>query len=489
MTHEPTGPSAVEAVATSLQRIAELDRSGPLLRSVIEVSPAAERLASERDAERAKGYIRGPLHGVPVLVKDNVDTADLPTTAGSYALTSDLPDADAPLVARLREAGAIVVGKANLSEWANFRSTHSSSGWSAVGGLCVNPHALDRSAGGSSSGSGVAVAAGLAPMAVGTETDGSIACPAALNGIVGLKPTVGLIPRTGVVPISHSQDTPGPMTRTVLDAARMLGVLAVTSATDPATLAPDRRASADYTAFCSGEVAGLRIGLPRKKLWGYSPQADSAAEAAVRLLAAHGVEVVDDADLPSLEELFEVDHELAVLRSEFKAGIAAYLATRGPDGPKTLADLIAFNSDHADKELVHFGQEAFEQSVDAPDLDDPGYLHALAECRRLGRSEGIDAALRKHGVDALVMPSYPPAWKIDLVNGDHVNGSCTKPSAVAGYPILTVPSGMVDGLPVGVAFVGTAWSEPTLLRLGYAVEQLLNLGDQLLPAFRPAQAG
>ncbi|MEQ7128958.1 amidase family protein [Actinopolymorpha sp. B11F2] len=528
-THGHTA-TAADGVAALLRRIEGVDRSGPTLRSVIRTNHDAVTEAAALDVEAAAGRRRGPLHGVSVLVKDNIDTAGaMGTTAGSLALAGAGPAADAPLVRRLRDAGMVVLGKTNLSEWANFRSSGSSSGWSAVGGLCVNPHALDRSAGGSSSGSGAAVAAGLAPLAVGTETDGSILCPAALCGVVGIKPTVGLVDGTGIVPISHSQDTAGPIARTVRDAALLLSVLASAGrpggrgdgsgpgsgapAGDPPV--PGRRAYDDYQAYCRSDgLRGARIGLPRHGLWGYSARADALAEEAVRVLAAQGATIVDPANLPSLDELSMSEAEMTVLATEFKVGIEAYLATRGvraPDGrgaadagsrvagasgvagsdglrvPRTLADLMAFNDAHADVEFAHFGQDRFEDALRTGGLDDPAYREALETCRRLGRSEGIDAALRTHDLDALVAPTYPPAWKIDLVNGDHVSGSCTQVPAVAGYPVITVPCGAADGLPVGLAFIGTAWSEPTLIRLAYAFEQALDFS--LTPAFRPPQTG
>lgn len=470
--------TSADAVATLLRRIAEIDRSGPILRSVISTAPDAVEVAAALDAERQAGSARGPLHGVPVLVKDNIDTVGpMGTTAGSLALVGSQPGADATLVRRLRDAGAVVVGKTNLSEWANFRSTNSTSGWSAVGGLCVNPHALDRSAGGSSSGSAAAVAAGLAPLAVGTETDGSIVCPAALCGVVGLKPTVGLVSRQGVVPIAKCQDTPGPITRTVWDAAALLSVLA-----EPAARGPR-----DYTAYCRDDgLRGARIGVPRRVLWGYSTEADDLAEEAIRLLAARGATIVDPAELPSIEELSRSDAEMTVLYTEFKVCLEEYLATRTPGSPRTLADLVAFNEAHADEELRHFGQDRFEVALHTQGLDDPDYLAALETCRVLGRERGIDAALAAHDLDALVVPAYPPAWPIDLENGDLIAGGCSQPAAVAGYPLLTVPCGVVDGLPVGLAFMGTAWSEPTLVRLGYAFERALGL--TIRPAYRPTSA-
>lgn len=462
--HEPPTRAA-------LRRLREIDgddpdRATPGLHTMVALNPHAEDDAARLEAERRDGRVRGPLHGVPVVVKDNIDVAGIPTTAGSLALAGNVPTADAPLVRRLREAGAVVLGKSNLSEWANFRSTRSTSGWSATGGLTLNPHALDRSAGGSSSGSAAAVAAGITRYAVGTETDGSITCPAALCGVVGIKPTVGLIagsgPEDGVVPVAHSQDTPGPIAATVAEAATLLDVLAGTG-----------RRFAD--ASSADDVHGLRIGLPRRVLWGYSPEADAMCERAVSRLSALGVAVVDPADLPGIAALAESEAEAIVLHTEFKVDLETYLA-RCPDGvPRTLAELVAWNLEHADEELVHFGQERFERALATRGLDDPAYLEALAECRRLGRDEGIDGALRAYDLDALAMPTYPPAWKIDLVNGDHVTGACAQPSAIAGYPIVTVPCGAVDGLPVGLAFAGTAGSEETLIRLAATLERDLAL--------------
>lgn len=475
-----------------LARIDDIDCSGPTLRSVIRVNPRAEAEAEELDAEADAGRRRSPLHGMPVLVKDNIDTAGpMGTTAGSFALAEDSPRRDAPLVTRLREAGLVILGKTNLSEWANFRSTGSSSGWSAVGGLCLNPHALDRSAGGSSSGSGAAVAAGLAPLAVGTETDGSILCPSALCGVVGIKPTVGLINGRGIVPISHSQDTAGPIATTVADAAALLSILASTPYEDnlvthtPAV--PGRHAHQDYTQFCQPDgLRGARIGVPRKGLWGYSAAADALAEQAVELLASHGATIVDPADIPSYDALASSEDELTVLLTEFKVGIEAYLAD-SERAVRSLEDLVAFNTAHAETELAHFGQEIFERALQTNGLADPAYQRARETCLRLGRSEGIDAVLSRHELDALVAPAYPPAWKIDLVNGDPRLGSCTQTAAVAGYPAVTVPFGTVDGLPVGLAFLGTAWSEPTLIRLAYAYETVR--GPAPRPTFRPPRVG
>ena len=458
--------------AAYLARIEALDRQGPTLRAVIETNPDALRLAAELDAERKARGARGPLHGIPVLVKDNVDTADrMTTTAGSLALEGSIAPRDAFLVERLRAAGAVVLGKANLSEWANFRSTRSSSGWSARGGQCRNPYALDRNPCGSSSGSGVAVSANLCPVAVGTETDGSIVCPATTNGVVGLKPTVGLVSRAGVIPISASQDTAGPMARTVADAALLLGALAGEDPRDEATRASRGQAHADYTRFLDPRgLQGARVGVARK-LAGFHPEVDALFDEAVGALKRAGAEVVDPADIPHLREYDEAEYE--VLLFEFKAGLNAYLAGLGPQARvRTLADVIAFNQRERAREMPHFGQEIALLAQEKGGLDAPAYRDALAKCRRLSRDEGLDAVLRQHRLDALVAPTGGPAWLTDPVNGDHyTGGGASTPAAVAGYPHLTVPMGFVRGLPIGLSFLGAAWSEPTLLRLGYAYEQ------------------
>jgi amidase len=442
---------ALRAVEELQARSREVD---PLVNAICTPDPAALTEAARLDTERADGRVRGPLHGVPVLVKDNIDTAGLPTTAGSLALAGQPPPPqDAPLVRRLREAGCIVLGKTNLSEWANFRGSASSSGWSAYGGLTRNPYALNRSAGGSSSGSGAAVAAGLADFAVGTETNGSIVCPAALNGVVGIKPTVGLIPQQGIVPISHSQDTAGPMARTVSQAAALLTVLT--------------GGAADYAAHCLGEdLSGVRVGVPRGPLWGYSASLDQVTEEALELLSRCGATLVDHLSLPSPGG---EEDQLSVLFHELKVGLAVYLATRTDGGPRTLADVIAFNTEHADVELRYFGQELFERSEATEGLDSPLYGAARVAALRAGR-DGIDGLLRDHRLDALVMPSYSPAWTIDLLNGDHVLGSSSTHAALAGYPLISVPSGLVEGLPVGITFSGTAHSDATLIRLAHAFE-------------------
>jgi amidase len=400
-----------------------------------------------------------------VLVKDNIDTADLPTTAGSLALADQPPPPeDAPLVRRLRDAGCLILGKTNLSEWANFRGSASSSGWSAYGGLTRNPYALNRSPGGSSSGSGAAVAAGLAEYAIGTETNGSIVCPAALNGVVGLKPTVGLIPQRGIVPISHSQDTAGPMTRTVTQAATLLTVLT--------------GSQTDYAEACRGtDLSNVRIGVPRGPLWGYSKGLDQVTERALELLSRCGATLVDHLSLPTPGG---DEDQLQVLSHELKVDLAAYLATRAPGGPRTLDDLIAFNNDHADQELQWFGQELFERAAATDGLDSPVYVAARLTALRAGR-DGIDNLLRDNQLDALVSPSYSPAWSIDLVNGDHVLGSSSSHAALAGYPLLSVPSGLVSGLPVGLTISGTARSEVTLIRLAHAFETARIAADGPFP--------
>ena len=396
-----TSASSVEQVERALARIDEVDGT---ISSVCTRNDAALEQAKERDAEAYDGRGAGPLHGRPVLVKDNVDTADLPTTAGSLALAAmPHPSRDARLVRRLREAGMVVLGKTNLNEWANIRDSSSTSGWSAYGGLTRNPHALNRSAGGSSSGSGAAVAAGIAPYAIGTETDGSITSPAAFNGCVGLKPTVGLVPTDGVVPISHSQDSPGALAMTVRDAAALLGVLA--------------DGDVDYASHAvDGRLAGKRIGVPRATYWGYSSHADEHAERAVALLAAEGATIVDRTDLVAMDD-FDWHDELLVLLAELRRGLESYLATRTGDGPRTLADVVAFNREHADTELRHFGQSLFEQSLDGPGVDSLEYAEARARCLCHGRT-GIDGLLREHDLDALVTPSYAPAMPIDLVNAE-----------------------------------------------------------------------
>jgi amidase len=462
--------SSRRLVEAHLARIASLDRQGPELRSVIETNPEALAIAEALDRERQAKGPRGPLHGIPVLVKDNIDTADrMTTTAGSLALEGSVPPRDAHVAARLRAAGAVILGKANLSEWANFRSTRSVSGWSARGGQCRNPYALDRNPCGSSSGSGVAVAASLVPLAVGTETDGSIVCPATTCGIVGIKPTVGLVSRAGIIPISQSQDTAGPMARSVADAAALLTALAGEDPRDPDTSA-GRGHAADYTSVLDpAGLRGARIGVARN-MAGFHPDTDRLFDEAIAEMKRRGATVVDPADVPNLKEL--VDPELEVMLYEFKAGLESYFASLGEKSPvRTLADAIAFNERHREREMPYFGQEIFLKAQAKGPLSTPAYGEALDTCRRLSRKEGLDAVLDGQRLDALVAPTGAPAWVIDPVSGDHYVGGNTTPAAVAGYPTVSVPMGLVFGLPVGISFIGRAWSELVLVRLACAFEQ------------------
>jgi amidase len=448
--------------------LARIDAVDPTLHSILETNPDALEMAGAMDAERRSGEVRGSLHGIPVLVKDNIDTADrMKTTAGSFALGDARPARDAFLVGRLRDAGAVILGKSNLSEWANFRSTRSSSGWSARGGQCRNPYGLDRSPCGSSSGSGVAVSANLCAVAVGTETDGSIVCPSSVNGIVGIKPTVGLVSRSGVVPVSHSQDTPGPMARTVADAAALLSALSGADERDPATA--EARFELDDGAFVDPDgLRGVRIGVARN-LAGFNDRVDRLFEDALGAMRDLRAEIVDPADIPHADEL--EDPELEVFLFEFKADLEAYLERLGPSQPhRTLADLIAFNVEHADVEMPFFGQELFAKAAEKGPLTEPAYVEALATCRRLSRGEGIDAVMDKHRLDALVAPSNAPAWRTDYANGDHYVGGNSTPAAVAGYPNVTVPMGFAFDLPIGISFMGRAWSEGKLILLASAFE-------------------
>jgi amidase len=467
--------TARSLVEKYLARIEAIDRQGPVLRSVIETNPDALMIADALDAERQARGPRGPLHGVAVLIKDNIATADrMMTTAGSLALAGVKPPRDAFIVERLREAGAVLLGKTNLSEWANFRSTHSSSGWSGRGGQTRNAYVLDRSPSGSSSGSGVAIAANLAAVAVGTETDGSIVSPSSSNGLVGIKPTLGLVSRTGIVPVAHSQDTAGPMARTIADAATLLGALAGPDPDDPATRSSAARRARDYTRFLdAGGLKGARLGVVRNRLFGNSAEADRLAEAAITDMKKAGAVVVDPANIPTLGAFDE--SEFNVLLYEFKADLNKYLTWLGPASPvHSLHDVIAFNIAHKDQELAYFGQEIMQQSEMKGPLTSPEYRVELAKNRRLSRTLGIDAVMAKYMLDALVAPTGGPAWLIDLVNGDGGTAAAPGPStvtSVAGYPHITVPAGFFRGLPVGISFFGRAWSEPTLLKLAYAYEQ------------------
>jgi amidase len=458
-----------------LARIDAIDRNGPNLRSVIEVNPDALSMAETLDKERKEKGPRGPLHGIPVLIKDNLDTADhMVTTAGSLALVGAKPAQDAFLVQRLRQAGALILGKTNLSEWANIRCSYSTSGWSGRGGLTRNPYALDRNPSGSSSGSGVAVTTNLCVVAVGTETDGSILSPSSVNGIVGIKPTVGLISRSGVIPISHTQDTAGPMARTVRDAAILLGVLAGSDPKDQATAAAKEKAAADYTKFLdAGGLKGARIGVARN-FFGFHDAVDAVMAEALDVLKRDKAALIDPAEISNMDKVGEA--EPIVLSYELKADLNAYLAGLGASAPvKTLADVIAFNERNKAKEMPYFGQDRFVKAQARGPLTDKGYREALETCRRLTRKEGIDAVMDKHQLDALVAPTEGPACLTDLVVGDRFLSSSTTAAAVAGYPSITVPVGFVFGLPVGISFFGRAWSEPVLLKLAYAFEQATKI--------------
>ena len=454
-----------------LQRIHRLDRNGPRLNSVIELNPEAVAMARALDAERRAKGPRGPLHGVPVLIKDNIDTGDrMQTTAGSLALAGSTAPKDAFIITRLRAAGAVILGKTNLSEWANFRGHRSISGWSGRGGLTRNPHMLDRSASGSSSGSGAAVAADLCTVAIGTETDGSIVSPASSCGIVGLKPTVGLLSRSGIIPISSSQDTAGPMARTVADAAALLSALTGIDPSDAASAHSNGAlAGQDFTRFLDPDaMKGARIGVARN-FFGWHGRIDRVMESALKMMREQGAELIDISSLPGHSAFG--DAEFQVLLYEFKAGLNAYFASRGDAAPvKSLAELIAFNERHADRELKFFGQETLIEAQAKGTLTESRYLEALAQCRKVSRQDGIDGVMDQHRLDALVAPTTGPAHAIELLAGDGGLGSSSSIAAVAGYPSITLPSGMIFGLPVGLSFFGRAWSEGKLIGLAHAFE-------------------
>jgi amidase len=473
-------------------RIAAIDRQGPELRSVIELNPDAPAIAAALDMERRGGRVRGPLHGIPVLIKDNIDTGDrMMTTAGSLALAGASAPRDSFVAARLRDAGAVILGKTNLSEWANFRSTKSTSGWSARGGQVKNPYALDRNPCGSSSGTGAAIAANLATVGVGTETDGSIVCPSGANALVGIKPTVGLISRTGIVPISHSQDTAGPMARTVADAAVLLAAIAGIDSADKATAASRGRSAADYrSALKTDGLKGARIGVARKRYFGYSPATDRVIDAAIAQLKSQGAIIVDPADIPTGSKLD--DCELEVLLYEFKADLNAYLTSRGATARvHTIEEIIDFNTREKERELPYFGQEIMVMAAKKGPLTTPAYRKALATCRTRARALGIDAVMTRLRLNAIVAPTGSPAWPTDLINGDHFLGASSTPAAVAGYPSITVPAGFVHGLPVGLSFIGRAWSEARLIQYAYAYEQATRhrKPPQLLPTALLKPAG
>ncbi len=474
--------SAETLVTTYLERIAKLDSAGPALHSVIVTNPNALDQARTIDARRRHGEPLGPLAGIPILVKDNIETADgMATTAGSLALKDNITGRDAPVIMRLKAAGAIILGKTNLSEWANIRSTHSISGWSAIGGLVKNPYALDRNVCGSSSGTGAAIAASLAAGGVGTETDGSVTCPASLNGLVGLKPTVGLVSRRLIVPISHSQDTAGPMTRSVADAALLLDAMAGPDKADPATLAAPLGHENYAAAAAKGSLKGARLGILRYAT-GISPADDAVFEDALKTMRAAGADLVEIKDFRPDPAAAEA--EGLVLTVELKADLNAYLANAAPAvKTRSLADLIAFNAQNP-RELALFGQEFFEEAQKTSGLSDPAYLAALAKEKKLSGPDGIDALVATYNLDALIAPSYGPAWRTDIVGGDHDGGAIASIAAQAGYPHLTVPMGAIRGLPVGVSFIGKAWSEAKLLGLGAAFERLT--GARFAPSFAPS---
>jgi amidase len=454
-----------------LARIDALDKKGPAVNAIIELNPDALAIADAMDKERKSGKVRGPLHGIPILVKDNIDTADkMMTTAGSLALVGSKPPKDSTVAQKLREAGAVILGKTNLSEWANIRSSHSTSGWSGRGGLTKNPYALDRNACGSSSGSGAAIAANLCAVAIGTETDGSIVCPSSANCLVGIKPTVGLVSRAGIIPISHSQDGAGPMARTVADAATVLGALSGPDPHDVATHAAATNALTDYTKFLDVEgLRGARIGVARK-YFGFSENVDLLMNTALDAMTRAGATLIDPADIPTFGK-FD-DSELEVFMYELKADLNAYLAQLGPSAPvKTLKDIIEFNLKHEAEEMPYFGQDIFIKAEAKGPLSEKPYLDAVGKNHRLARIEGIDALMDKFQLDAIVAPTAGPACLTDLLNGDHFTGGSSNAAAVAGYPNINVPAGFLDGMPVGVSFFGRAWSEPKLIKIAYAFEQ------------------
>jgi amidase len=465
--------SAHALTAAYLARIGEIDKTGPRLNSVIELNPDALAIAEGLDKERKQKGPRGPLHGIPVLIKDNIDTADrMQTTAGSLALVGSQPAQDSGVARKLREAGAVILGKTNLSEWANIRSSHSTSGWSGRGGLTRNPYALDRNACGSSSGSGAATSASLCTVAVGSETDGSIVCPSSANGIVGIKPTLGLISRAGIIPIAHSQDTAGPMARTVRDAAILLGALAGTDPRDSATAESDSKMQKNYTQFLDPNgLRGARIGVARK-YFGFNDAVDELMNHLIDEMKTAGAVIVDPADLESHGK-FD-DTELLVLMYELKADLNIYLASRPDAQVHSLADVIAFNDKNKDKEMPYFGQDLFLKAQQKGPLTDKEYVAALAANQGLSREHGVDGVLDKFHLDAMVAPTGGPAWLTDLANGDHAVGGSSNAAAVAGYPNINVPAGLVFGLPVGISFFGRAWSEPALLKIAYGFEQLVK---------------
>ncbi|MFX0055703.1 MAG: amidase [Promethearchaeota archaeon] len=467
-----------------LGRIERIDSNGPKLNSIIEPNPDALAIADELDAERNEKGPRSLMHGIPVVLKDNIDTADkMMTTAGSLALVGFVAARDAFVVEKLREAGAVILAKANLSEWANFRSEHSSSGWSSRGGQTLNPYALDRNPCGSSSGSAVAVAADLCTVAVGTETDGSVICPSHANGIVGIKPSIGLVSRSGIVPISHSQDTAGPMGRSVADAAILLGAMTGVDPKDPVTKESRGKSHTDYTKFLnSNGLEGARIGVVRN-LFGFDERVDAIIEDSIIVMREKGAEIVDPIEIPSTKELWDPEYE--VLIYEFKENLNTYLASLGPDAPvKSLKDVIEFNEANRERAMPFFGQDIMLKSQEKGSLDEKEYVEALEKCKKLSQTEGLDPVLKEKRLDAVVAPSGGPAWLTDHVTGDHFSGGSSSLAAVSGYSSITVPAGYIHGLPVGISFISGPYQEPKLIEIAYAFEQVAKIRQT--PDFKPS---
>jgi amidase len=467
-------------------RIGGIDKQGPSINSIIERNPDALTIADALDEERKAKGPRGPMHGIPVLIKDNIDTADkMMTTAGSLALVGSKPPQDSFVAQKLRIAGAVILGKTNLSEWANIRCSHSTSGWSGRGGLTKNPYALDRNPCGSSSGTGAGISANLCAVGIGTETDGSIVCPSSSNGLAGIKPTVGLVSRSGIIPISHSQDGAGPMCRTVRDAALLLGALTGVDPADQATAASAGKSYSDYAQFCDGHgLKGARIGVARK-YFGFNDEVDALTEQSIDVMKQQGATMVDPAEIETLGKFDNT--ELLIMMYELKADLNAYLARRGQNSPvHTLKDIIEFNDRNREKEMPYFGQDLFIKAEAKGPLTDKAYLDALERNHRLARTEGIDATMDKFHLDAIVAPTGGPAWITDLLNGDHVAGGSSNAAAVAGYPNINVTAGFISGLPAGISFFGRAWSEPTLIRLAFAFEQATKArqSPKFLPTIR-----
>jgi amidase len=465
-----TARSLVEKYSARIEEI-DKDKHGPAINSILELNPDALSIADALDEERKAKGPRGPMHGIPVLIKDNINTADrMMTTAGSLALVGSKPQQDSYVAQKLRSAGAVILGKTNLSEWANIRSSHSTSGWSGRGGLTKNPYALDRNPCGSSSGTGAGISANLCAVGIGTETDGSIVCPSSSNGLAGIKPTVGLISRSGIIPISHTQDSAGPMCRTVRDAAILLGALTGADPQDSATAASTGKSYKDYTQFCDPNgLKGARIGVARK-YFGFNDAVDALVEQSLDVMKKQGATLVDPADVETLGKFDE--SELLVFLYELKADLNNYLASLGPSAPvHTLKDIIDFNDRNRQREMPYFGQDLFLKAQAKGPLTEKAYLDALDKNHQLARTEGIDATMDKYRLDAMVAPTGGPAWLTDLINGDHVAGGSSNAAAVAGYPNINVTAGFISGLPVGISFFGRAWSEPVLIRLAFAFEQ------------------